>query len=582
MHSGHMNTNFEDSNINGALGNGTPSYDASSHGTSSNGAEINSSSAIRHYPIQSIAADSWIDETLADAVLASVAEYRDQLHGRRIWLACSGGRDSLALAALCLQLYRRGDLPFLPQLLHVDHGLQADSDHWAQHVAGWAQAQQMPCHILRATVNGQSEQAARQARYQVMFSHINQEDVLLLAHHADDQAETVLMRLIQGAGVNGLSGMQPWREQRTGAHCNVLWRPWLTVSRRAITAYAEQLKLPYINDPTNDSGDNVRSGLRRDIMPILATYNANVVNNIARSAQLLADANATVSAQAAQDVQYATLDSLSQSLFQRVLDIDKLRSLPLYRQRQLLHYWLAKDEPLPPTKQLVDDTLALAQRMDTNHQTELDWYASVQGYSIRRYRQQLYRLSHAFLQALETPIIEQAYPLSSLYALITSGSSLNTASIILQTNDCYVWQLGITRDAIDTLGSLVGANYNHNYNHSITLTITPLARHHRLQTTLANRPQSGKKLFQTLAIPVWLRDRLVVVSVVSDSEEALPLLLLSPFESWIVTQQNALISNTISTIISTIKQAAITPSFNNQLLSCVTNLSNGKSGNMLN
>ncbi|MEH6668642.1 MAG: tRNA lysidine(34) synthetase TilS, partial [Psychrobacter sp.] len=198
------------------------------------------SSAIISHPIKSIA-DLPVDKTLATALVSSMSEYSDQLHGRRLWLACSGGRDSLALAALCVQLYRQGRLPCLPQLLHVDHGLQADSSAWAAHVADWAEAQKIPCYILRAQVNGHDEQAARQARYEVMRAHINQGDVLLLGHHADDQAETVLMRLIQGAGVNGLSGMQPWRVQTQGSQRNILWRPWLTIRRATISAYAKRL-----------------------------------------------------------------------------------------------------------------------------------------------------------------------------------------------------------------------------------------------------------------------------------------------------------------------------------------------------
>ena len=91
------------------------------------------SSAILPYPIEPIA-ELPIDDHLAAALLSSMAEYGEQLHGRRLWLACSGGRDSLALAALCVQLHQQGKLPFLPQLLHVNHGLQADSGIWATHV----------------------------------------------------------------------------------------------------------------------------------------------------------------------------------------------------------------------------------------------------------------------------------------------------------------------------------------------------------------------------------------------------------------------------------------------------------------
>ncbi|WP_352336436.1 tRNA lysidine(34) synthetase TilS [Psychrobacter sp. 16-MNA-CIBAN-0192] len=490
------------------------------------------SSAIRHYPIEPINALAPIDKPLAAALLASLSEYGEQLHGRRIWLACSGGRDSLALAALCLQLYRHGKLPFLPQLLHVNHGLQVDSDNWAQHVADWALAQQMPCHILPVTVTGQDEQAARQARYQAMYAHMNQGDVLILAHHADDQAETVLMRLIQGAGVNGLSGMQAWREHRQGARHNGLWRPWLSVTRADITNYAERLQLPYINDPTNDSGDNVRSGLRRDIMPILASYNTNVVHNIARSTQLLADAHASVSAQAYEDCQQTAITSLCYPPFQRVLDIDKLSTLPVYRQRQLLHYLLAQDEPLPPAKQLVDDTLALTARTDANHQTALDWYASTDTYRIHRYRQQLFRLSHSFLEWLALPIVEEKHLLS-----FNTLFDNKTEDFILRADNSYIWHLKIMPDIYEHLLKIISNQLHPHFNNtdSLLLKITPLGRQQRVQTALATRPQAGKKLMQTLGIPVWLRDSLLVVSVVSpDTDAELPLLLLSPFASWVL------------------------------------------------
>lgn len=495
------------------------------------------SSAIISHPIQSIA-DLPVDETLATALLSSMSAYSDQLHGRRLWLACSGGRDSLALAALCVQLYRQGKLPCLPQLLHVDHGLQADSRHWAKHVANWAQAQQIPCRILQAQVNGHDEQAARQARYNIMRAHINQDDVLLLAHHADDQAETVLMRLIQGAGVNGLSGMQPWRVQTQGVQCNILWRPWLTIRRANISAYAKRLELPYIDDPTNKTGDNVRSGLRRDIMPALATYNPNVIDNIARSAQLLSDAQETVNAQAMQDMQQTENTDLQLLPAQRVLNIDTLQKLPMYRQRQLLHYWLGQDEPLPPAKQLVDDVLTLSQRDNQDHQTELFWQGRKASYTIRRYRQQLYRMSSDWLSWLNVPLTEQVLTLSSNSS---SHSANNLTSFIVRSSDSYTWQLQVKPYALVRLleNSVDGVAQQ------IVLKVAPLDRKQRLKTEMAARPQAGKKLYQTLGIPLWLRESLMVVSITlikksedgSEIETDIPLLLASPFESWLLSSE---------------------------------------------
>ena len=528
-------------------------------------------SAILPYPIKPIAT-LLVDAALAEALLSSLAEYGEQLHGRRVWLACSGGRDSLALAALCVQLYQQGKLPFLPQLLHVNHCLQADSGAWAAHVADWAKVQNIPCRILPAQVNGHDEQAARQARYDVMRAQLNQDDVLLLAHHADDQAETVLMRLIQGAGVNGLSGMQPWRIQTRNRHRIALWRPWLTVKRANISAYAQHLKLPYIDDPTNEAGDNVRSGLRRDIMPILATYNPNVIDNIARSAQLLGDAQLIINAQAVDDLQHTEIASLQLPPAQRVLDIDKLQALPSYRQRQLLHYWLGQDEPLPPAKQLVDDALSLSQRDDNDHQTALFWQGRKQSYTIRRYRQQLYRLSNDWLKWLELPFTEQTQSLfihtkSNLTVADVHANERQSIPINLRNDDKFTWYVQIQPSAV---ARLLESDKN-----KLNITFTSLDRHQRVQTVLASRPQAGKKLYQTLGIPSWMRDSLMVVSVSSinvafineknienehlDNECRIeqPILLLSPFESWLLFVENSSINTDVKQLAALIESHLI-------------------------
>ncbi|WP_286796397.1 tRNA lysidine(34) synthetase TilS [Psychrobacter sp. UBA6291] len=522
------------------------------------------SSAILPHPIEPVA-ELPIDAVLAEALLKSLAEYGEQLHGRRVWLACSGGRDSLALAALCVQLYRHGKLPFLPQLLHVNHHLQAASGAWAQHVANWAKAQNIPCRILQAQVNGRDEQAARQARYDAMRRQLNQDDVLLLAHHADDQAETVLMRLIQGAGVNGLSGMQPWRIQTQGTHRIVLWRPWLTIKRATISAYTQRLKLPYIDDPTNDAGDNVRSGLRRDIMPILASYNSNVIDNIARSAQLLSDAQLIINAQASEDLQHTEVASLQLPPAQRVLNIDKLQKLPIYRQRQLLHHWLGQDEPLPTAKQLVDDVLSLSQRDDNDHQTVLFWQGRKQSYTVRRYRQQLYRLSSDWLKWLELPLAKQTQTLfnfteSNLIKADVQATGRQPVAINLRNEDKFAWQLKVLPNEVIQLLESYKVESDKD---KLKITFAPLDRQQRIQTALASRPQSGKKLYQTLAIPSWLRESLVVVSVTFMNKESskneplendcpieLPILLLSPFESWALNAEQANISVDVKQLVA--------------------------------
>ena len=499
--------------------------------------------AIQPYPITTItdSLPQGTDEPLTAALLSSLTHYQMSLRGRRIWLACSGGRDSMVLAACCAQLYRQGQLPFLPQLLHVDHGLQADSRYWAQHVQAWANAQQLPCRILTVAVAGADEQAARQARYQAMRAQMNRGDVLLLGHHADDQAETVLMRLMQGAGVKGLSGMQPWRVHQAGGQEHILWRPWLGVRRASISRYAQYWQLPYIEDPTNRSGDNVRSSMRRDILPALAKHNPQVIENIARSAELLTDAAQTVAAQAATDVQKTAIARLCYPPAQRVLATTDLRRLPRHQQRQCLHAWLGQDEPLPPAKQLIDDVWQLAQRDDNDHQTQLYWHARTHHYVIRRYQQRLYRLSETWLTWLAQPIISQTVTLPLTLAN-------HATKLCLRADATCIWRLSCTRAAIMAL-----LQHHANMPHAtdeewqrpawldqlssykqLTVQITPLG-HARVQTAFAMRPQTGKRLYQTLAIPVWLRASLVVVSIApTPSDTAMPLLLLSPNDCWLL------------------------------------------------
>jgi tRNA(Ile)-lysidine synthase len=414
-------------------------------------------------------------------------------------------------------------------------------------------------------VDGHDEQAARQARYDVMRAQLNQDDVLLLAHHADDQAETVLMRLIQGAGVNGLSGMQPWRIQTQGTHRIVLWRPWLTIKRATISAYTQRLKLPYIDDPTNDAGDNVRSGLRRDIMPILASYNSNVIDNIARSAQLLSDAQLIINAQASEDLQHTEVASLQLPPAQRVLNIDKLQKLPIYRQRQLLHHWLGQDEPLPTAKQLVDDVLSLSQRDDNDHQTALFWQGRKQSYTVRRYRQQLYRLSSDWLKWLELPLAKQTQTLfnfteSNLIKADVQATGRQPVAINLRNEDKFAWQLKVLPNEVIQL--LESYNVESDTD-KLKITFAPLERNQRVQTALASRSQAGKKLYQTLGIPSWLRENLIVVSVTLINKESsenglleneylieLPILLISPFASWALNAAQANISVDVKQLVA--------------------------------
>lgn len=184
----------------------------------------------------------------------------DPLPGR-LAVACSGGPDSLALTLLlhaiqCQQ--RAGELT----ALIVDHGLRAESAVQAQQTADWLRAHSIRCEILplQAKPAGNLQDWARQQRYRVMTQRCHQLDIthLFCAHHAGDQRETGLFRLLRGSGVAGLAGMS-MRRQHDGI---ALLRPLLRVEKPLLQAYLAERGQPYITDPTNDNPAYSRTKLR--------------------------------------------------------------------------------------------------------------------------------------------------------------------------------------------------------------------------------------------------------------------------------------------------------------------------------
>lgn len=496
-----------------------------------------------------------IAQPLIATLLSSFAQHAAVLNGRRVWLACSGGRDSLSLAAICLQLYHQGKLPFLPQLLHVNHGLQAANDAWAKQVQAWAEEHGMSCQILPARVQGRDEQAARQARYDALMQVMNIGDVLILAHHRNDQVETVLMRLFNGAGANGLSGMQEWSDktchnEAQKAKTIHLWRPWLPVSRAQITDYAQGVCLDYIDDPTNEmpaspskhddlafksplglEALNDRAWLRSVIMPQIQARFPQVSSAIARSSQLLSDANSIVMAQAQDDLTTCLYQDSDRSRqwqltaelahLQSILDINLVLDLPAARQSALIHYWLSpKATDLPPPKRLVDDVLELCLRQDNDHQTCLHWQSapdnSQHGYEIRRYRQRLFRLRSDWSAWLASPPRSQELLLRDMLFnkkllkqwLLDGGSSKYCE--LKHSHHAFSWQLQhLSELTANLLVSLADTNSD-----NLALQFEPLPRD--LPLRLAGRigSKSGKKLLQALQLPQFMRGSVVLCSLI--------------------------------------------------------------------
>ena len=180
-----------------------------------------------------------------DALFASLRPYS------HIVLAVSGGPDSMALMGLVAEWARTHSAPTI-SVATVDHGFRAEARDEALFVAHWAASLGLPCHILtREGPVPQSglQEAARAARYQLLYDCAQSigAQALVTAHHADDQAETVLMRLCHASGPAGLAGMRA----DTPRGAVVLLRPFLTVPHDRLFASLTRMGLPSLNDPSN-------------------------------------------------------------------------------------------------------------------------------------------------------------------------------------------------------------------------------------------------------------------------------------------------------------------------------------------
>lgn len=252
--------------------------------------------------------------------------------GGRFFIAYSGGLDSSVLLHAVVQL--KSKLHHEIHAIHADHGLQADAAKWSQHCESQCAAFNIPLHKRHLNLQiqpGESlEAVARTARYAAFAEVMGAGDLLLTAHHADDQVETVLLQLLRGAGVSGLAGMpviKPW-------HGGWLARPLLSFSRQDLEQYALDRNLHWIEDQSNQDLRFSRNLLRQRILPELKNRWPGMLKTISRSAGHCASAGRLADELAGMDLQ------ICQGANPWRLSMDELKKLSRARQENLLRYWI--------------------------------------------------------------------------------------------------------------------------------------------------------------------------------------------------------------------------------------------------
>jgi tRNA(Ile)-lysidine synthase len=280
---------------------------------------------------------------LPSRLLLNLEPWRNAAHWR---IAFSGGLDSTVLLHLLASLAKSESLPAL-SAIHIHHGLQAAADAWPQHCQSVCDALGVPLLIERVKVQpGASlEQAARNARYAVFSSLTQANDVLLTGQHRDDQAETLLFRLMRGTGVRGLAGMPRQRPMGQGA----LIRALLDVSRAELEAYAQAHQLVWIEDPSNQDQQFSRNYLRHQVMPLLTGRWPQALASMARSAAHLREAQGLLDELAQIDLAHAAIAHEFEWLGLPSLELAPLAALSAARQRNAISHWLEPFTQLPDT-----------------------------------------------------------------------------------------------------------------------------------------------------------------------------------------------------------------------------------------
>ncbi|MCU7250737.1 tRNA lysidine(34) synthetase TilS [Pseudomonas koreensis] len=280
---------------------------------------------------------------LPSRLLLNLKPWRNATHWR---VAFSGGLDSTVLLHLLAHLAQTHALPVL-SAIHVHHGLQAAADAWPAHCQVVCDALRVPLHVVRVQVQAGAslERAARDARYAAFSSLTQADDVLLTGQHRDDQAETLLFRLLRGAGVRGLSGMPAQRALGQGS----LVRPLLDVTRAELEAYAQFHQLHWIEDPSNQDRQFSRNYLRHQVMPSLTGRWPQAQASMARSAAHLREAQELLDELAQIDLARCVTPSGFAWLGLPSLDLAALAGLSAARQRNALSHWLQPLTRLPDT-----------------------------------------------------------------------------------------------------------------------------------------------------------------------------------------------------------------------------------------
>lgn len=273
----------------------------------------------------------------------------------RVWVAFSGGLDSSVLLHQVMQL----QLPAVTAL-HINHQLSPNASQWQSQCGAVALA--LGCDFQADVVtvaNGASlEQAARNARYSAFADKLNAGEVLLTAHHGNDQAETLLYRLVRGSGLRGLAGVPEERfllQGKSEGGGSVI-RPFLALARAELESYANAHQLCWIVDESNQNQRYDRNFLRHELVPVFERRWPHAVSHMAKTARLLAESQHLLDGYLAEDFRHCDVRK------ERIgfsLCLHKFNQFSWQKQKHLLRYWFGQRLVQLPSEQQLGEVQKL-------------------------------------------------------------------------------------------------------------------------------------------------------------------------------------------------------------------------------
>ena len=259
------------------------------------------------------------------------------------YVGFSGGLDSTLLLVLAEDLLAKDRLT----AVHINHQLQSAANDWQNRCQDVANSLGIPYKTIQVDCASSSEAAAREARMGAFEAVLPANCGLLLAHHATDQAETLMMRLVRGTGVSGAAGMQDRRSFGLGE----IFRPLLSFTRKQLEQAALELKLSWVEDPSNQNSDYARNYIRQQVAPIIESRWAGWDQNIAKGAARFAEADELLKELADADIE--------KLIKWHRLDLAAFAQLTLARRKNIIYRWLGKYLQMVPSSDLVEQLAKL-------------------------------------------------------------------------------------------------------------------------------------------------------------------------------------------------------------------------------